>query len=138
MSISVIWINKEDAERIWPQVEPFLVSALKRWLPVYFSSDLLDMVKKDQLQLWIITDNDAKKLYGSALTEIRNYPRAKMLNIFMLGGKDMNKWKAKMEGAMETFAYSQNCEIIQAIGRSGWAHFKGAFQSAVVMNKILT
>ncbi len=137
MSIDVTWISKDDAERIWPQVEPFLISALKRWLPVYFSVDLLDMVKKDQLQLWTITDNQAEKLYGSILTEIRNYPRAKVLNIFMLGGKDMKKWQARFEGAMETFAYSQGCEIIQATGRRGWASFKGAFESAVVVNKIL-
>ncbi len=136
--MEVTWVNKEDAERIWPLVEPFLVSALKRWLPVYFAPDLLEMVKKDELQLWVITDNEEEKLYGAGLTEIRIYPRAKILNLFMLGGRDMKKWKDKWSSAMELFARSQGCDFMQAIGRRGWASFKGAFESAVVVNKILT
>ena len=136
--MEVVWVNKQDAEKIWPMVEPFLISALKRWLPVYFSPDLLEMVKKDELQLWIITDNEKEELYGAGLTEIRSYPRARILNLFMLGGKEMKKWKAEWSAAMELFARSQKCDFMQAIGRRGWASFTGAFESAVVVNKILT
>ncbi len=135
--MEITWINKDDAERIWPKVEPFLVSALKRWLPVYFSVDLLEMVKNDKLQLWIITNNEEEKLYGAGLTQILIYPRMKMLSIFMLGGKEMKKWKESWSDAMEYFAHSEGCECIQAIGRRGWTSFRGAFESAVVVNRIL-
>jgi hypothetical protein len=138
MSIEILWIGKGDVERVWPKVEPFLVSALKRWLPVYFSADLLEMVKKDELQLWIITDTKKEILYGAGLTEIRNYPRAKILNLFMLGGKEMKRWVDQWSDAMELFARSQNCDFLQCSGRRGWARIKGAFESAVIVNKILT
>lgn len=136
--MEIIWVNKEEAGKIWPQVEPFLISALKRWLPVYFSPDLLDMVKRDELQLWIITSNEEEKLYGAALTSIRQYPRARMLDLFMLGGRDMKKWRNDWEAAMDCFARAQKCDFMQASGRRGWVSFKGAFESAVIVNKILT
>ena len=136
--ISVIWVNKEDAVKIWPMVEPFLISAMKRWLPVYFSSDLLEGVLEDKMQLWIITNNKEERLYGAALTQIIPYPRAKILNLFLLGGQDMKSWKDDMSNAIETFARSQGCDFLQSLGRRGWAWFKGAFESAVVVNKVLT
>lgn len=139
--MNITWLNSEDAGKVWPLVEPFLVSALKRWLPVYFASDLLGMVQKGELQLWIITENNREKLHGAALTEIRNYPRAKIMNIFMLGGKDMPKWKEDFCDAMEMFSRSQGCDFIQATGRRGWSAFgksRGAFESAVVTNMVLT
>lgn len=136
--MDVIWVNRNDAEKIWPQVEPFLISALKRWLPVYFSCDLLEMVLKDEMQLWIIVDQKEERLYGAGLTSIRQYPRARMMDLFMLGGREMKKWRDKWEAAMDLFAKSQQCDFMQASGRSGWASFKGAFQSAVIVNKVLT
>lgn len=138
MSIEVIWVNKEDAERIWPQVEPYLMSAMKRWLPVYFSCDLLEMVQKDKAQLWIVTDSEKEILYGAALTQIVIYPRAKIMNVFMLGGKDWKKWKTNISSAMERFAYDQKCDFLQSLGRRGWSYFDGAFESGVILNKILT
>lgn len=135
--MEVTWVNRQDAEKIWPSVEPYLVSALKRWLPVYFPCDLLDMVKKDEAQLWIVTNNKEKKLYGAALSQIIPYPRARVLNLFLLGGKDWKKWKDDWSGAIKVFARSQNCEIIQAIGRRGWSAMPEAFESAVITNLIL-
>ena len=138
MSIEVIWVNKNDAERIWPKVEPYLKSALLRWLPVYFLCDLLEMVKKDELQLWIVIDNEEEKLYGAALTQIIVYPRAKIMNVFMLGGQDWKKWKHDISAAMENFAHDQKCDFLQSMGRRGWSYFKGAFESGVILNKVLT
>ncbi len=138
MSIDVIWVNKEDADKVWGSVEPYLKSALLRWLPVYFTCDLLEMVKRDELQLWIITDNDEEKLYGAALTQIVIYPRAKIMNVFMLGGRDWKKWKENISSAMERFAYDQKCDFLQSMGRRGWSYFKGAFESGVILNKVLT
>ncbi len=136
--MNVIWVNKEDAEKIWHLVEPFLNRALKRYLPVYFTSDLLEMVKKEEMQLWIITNNEEEKLYGACLSQILPYPRAKICNVMLLGGKDWGRWKDDLSSAIEMFAISQKCDFLQTIGRRGWAYFKGSFESAVVINKILT
>ena len=138
MTVCVRWVNKEDAEHIWPLVEPFLESALKRWLPVYFSKDLLDGVKKNVMQLWIITDDEKEILYGAGLTEIREYPRAKLLNLFLLGAKNMDKWRDQLSAAVEMFAKAEKCEFLQIIGRSGWNKYPDAFQSAVIVNKVLS
>lgn len=135
--MDIIWVQKEDAKKIWPKVEPFLVSAMMKWLPLYRSSDLLDNVQEDKMQLWIITDNKEEKLYGAGLTQIHAYPLAKLLNVFLLGGKDMKKWKNDFPAAVELFAKSQGCEYLQAIGRRGWTYIPNGFESAVVMNKAL-
>lgn len=50
----------------------------------------------------------------------------------------MKKWRNQWEAAMDLFAKSQKCDFMQASGRKGWASFKGAFESAVIVNKVLT
>lgn len=138
MSTEVRWVNKDDAERIWPMVVPFLESALKRWLPVYFPEDLLDGVRNGVMQLWIITDDEKEILYGAGLTEIRPYPRAKILNLFLLGAKNMDKWKQQLSAAVEMFAKAEGCDFLQIIGRKGWERYPDAFHSANIVNKVLT
>ncbi len=135
--MNVIWVNKDEAEKIWEQVEPYLISALKRWIPAYFSTDLLAMVKKDEAQLWIITNNEEKKLYGAGLTQIIPYPRTKLLNLFLLGGRDRGKWKDILLNAMKMVAKAEYCEFIQIIGRRGWLRIPGAFESAVITTLLL-
>lgn len=136
--MNIRWVNKDDAEKIWPNVEPYLISAMKKWLPVYFSCDLLDMVKKDEAQLWIITNDKEEQLYGAGLTQIVPYPRARIMNLFLFGGRELKKWRKEFPAAVEVFARSQKCDFMQSIGRRGWAWFPGCFESAIVVNKILT
>lgn len=50
----------------------------------------------------------------------------------------MKKWRNDWESAMDVFARSQNCDFMQASGRRGWVSFRGAFESAVIINKVLT
>lgn len=138
MSIKVIWVNKDDADKIWSKVEPFLRRALLRWIPVYFTCDILEMVRKEEAQLWIVYDGNEEILHGAAVTQIINYPRGKVMNIFLLGGDNWKKWKNDISSAMEMFARNEKCDFMQSIGRRGWSYFDGAFESAIILNKVLT
>ncbi len=51
---------------------------------------------------------------------------------------DWKKWKDEISSAMELFARNEKCDFMQSIGRRGWSYFEGAFESAIILNKVLT
>lgn len=118
--MDAMWVAKKDVEKVWPQVEPMLLGALKKNIPLWDTDDILEAVMKDEMQLWIAYDDDDKKLLGSVITQILVYPRGKLVNVFLLGGNNIKMWKDKMADKIEAFAREEKCLYLQAIGRKGW------------------
>lgn len=135
--MDITWVGKKDARRLWPSIDHFVLRALKMWLPVYRTIDLLEMVERDELQLWIITNNEEEKVYGACLTCIESYPLANVLKLFLLGGHKMKDWIDIYTSKMEEFAKAENCKFLTASGRRGWSKMPGAFESAVITTKVL-
>lgn len=136
--IQVMWVSRMDVDKVWAGVEPLIDAAIKRWLPLMDTDDVLKSLHKDIMQLWIAYDDEKKKLYGAVVTEILPYPKAKMCNVFLLGGNDIRLWKDEMGAAIEDFAKKENCAFLQAMGREGWHKlFPDMFESATIINKIL-
>lgn len=118
--MDAMWVAKKDVEKVWLQVEPMLLGALKKNIPLWDTDDILEAVMKDEMQLWIAYDDDDKKLLGSVITQILVYPRGKLVNVFLLGGNNIKMWKDKMADKIEAFAREEKCLYLQAIGRKGW------------------
>lgn len=133
-----MWVAKKDVEKVWAQVEPMLLGALKKNIPLWNTDDILEAVMKDEMQLWIAYDDDDKKLLGSVITQILVYPRGKLVNVFLLGGNNIKMWKDKMAEKIEAFAREEKCLYLQAIGRKGWQPlFPDMFETAAIIIKVL-
>lgn len=131
------WIGKNDVDGVWDKVEPFVIKALKRWIPAWRPSDLKEYIKADTMQLWVVYDEEEKKIYGVCMTQVMKYPLMKMFQVFLIGGTEFKKWRNMWCEEADRRAKEEGCEILQASGRRGWLHIPGAFESAVVINKIL-
>jgi hypothetical protein len=74
--------------------------------------DIVEMVKKDQLQVWPATQS-------IVLTEIIVYPRLKNLHYFLAGG-DLDEL-SRMRPMIESWGKSLGCTRVSLAGRRGWA-----------------
>ena len=136
--MNAMWVAKPDVKKVWSQVEPMLLGALKKNIPLWNTDDILEAVMKDEMQLWIAYDDDAEKLLGAVITQINIYPRAKLVNVFLLGGNNIRMWKDKMAEKIEKFAREEGCFYLQSIGRKGWLPlFPDMIETSTVIVKIL-
>lgn len=74
-------------------------------------SDVVSGVHSSRMQLWA---NER----GAAITEILEYPRKRVLNVFLAGG-DMDQILEMLESA-KAWGAQQGCEAICMSGRKGW------------------
>jgi hypothetical protein len=89
-------------------VEPCLIAAI----------DVPPLLLSDRVQMWVA--NDTKGFFCSALTEVMQYPRAKVCRIIWLGGTRLEDCIFLAEG-LEYWAKGQDVRYMEASGRSGWA-----------------
>jgi hypothetical protein len=82
--------------------------------------DILSFILTGQMQLWVALDDSG--VYGQLITEIKQYPRCKMLVVQYCSGEPnhMQYVEDKTYAVLEKFAKEHNCAGIELIGRPGW------------------
>ena len=100
--------DKEHLERLRQHVE----AALEYSGGTHNFEDIIEMVDKQQLQLWPAKDS-------VVLTEIIVYPRLKNLHYFLAGG-DLDEL-SRMRPLIESWGKSLGCTRVTLAGRRGWA-----------------
>jgi len=136
--IASVGVSKYDVGKVWSKVEPFLLNALMKWLPVWGTDDIYIELMNDRMQLWIAFDEGKEDLLGAVITQVMVFPKGKILNVMLLGGNNIKIWKESMYNAVRDFAKSEQCYALQAMGRKGWTPlFPNMFESAVIINEIL-
>lgn len=82
--------------------------------------DLLRFVLNGQMFLWVVFEDD--RIYGHVMTEIKQYPRCKMLVIqyCAMEPSTLERVNPKMQEVAERFAKDAGCVGIEFVGRPGW------------------
>jgi hypothetical protein len=91
--------------------EAKLNRVLDRMGGLYLASDLISDVMAGKKQMFCLNDS-------IAVTQITNFPRAKVLDIIVVVG-DVDELRELHERLMK-FAEEVGCSVIQAYGRRGW------------------
>lgn len=101
-----------ELERCREFIEPALVysGGTHEW------EDIVEGVHKAHMQLWANKD-------AAAITEIIQYPRKKVLNVFLAGG-EMGQLIEMLESA-KAWGNAQGCDTITMSGRRGWLRVLG-------------
>ena len=99
--------DREHLERLRQHVE----AALEYSGGTHRFEDVLEMVAKNQLQVWPATQS-------IVLTEIIVYPRLKNLHYFLAGG-DLDEL-SRMRPMIESWGKSLGCTRVTLAGRRGW------------------
>jgi hypothetical protein len=100
--------DQEHLERLRHHVE----AALEYSGGTHGFDDIVEMVAKNQLQVWPATQS-------IVLTEIIVYPRLKNLHYFLAGG-DLDEL-SRMRPMIESWGKSLGCTRVSLAGRRGWA-----------------
>lgn len=105
--------------------------------------DIVKFLYTEYMQLWVVHNPEQEQMYGYVITEIKQYPRTKML-VFQYSAGDYgvleNSGDVVFE-TLETFAKAENCVGIEFFGRPGWKrHAKkhGCHVNTVVFEKYFT
>lgn len=109
--------------------KPWLEAALELSGGTHTLDDVVQAIIKGEMQFW-----PAPK--GCAVTEIVNYPRKKVLHIFLAGG-EMEQIIDMDDSAVE-FAKMNGCTGMSIAGRKGWKRVlkdKGYLETFTVLGK---
>ena len=118
--MEVSMVPAEYVDTCWAKIEPFVEKAAEYTYGRYSASNLYDMVKDGDHQLWVAYDgNDFK---GTVLTNVMNYPQRRVLCMGFCGGIELKDWKTPMLDLLKRYAKDMGCDSIEAFGRPGWAN----------------
>lgn len=103
-----------------PAVLPYLQESADWTRGRSNADDILRFVIGGQMQLWVVHDSGVAM--GHIITEVKQYPRCKMLTIqycAMVPGT-MEDVEENMQELAEGAALSAGCAGIEFVGRPGW------------------
>jgi hypothetical protein len=118
MQITVRGILSSDAGDWWPKVSHWVEDALAHGGECYSLDDILRAIKQRDMQLWVVHEND--ELKAVCVTEIRQWPQAKILTAIIVAGNDMPHWVYALDDTLTRYAVAHGCKAIEAHGRKGW------------------
>ena len=86
--------------------------------------DIVEFLLTGRMYLWVVVD-DVMKPWGYVITEIKDYPKCKMLVIQYCAGEDnhMKYIEDEMYHALDNFAQDAGCAGIEFFGRPGWGRY---------------
>lgn len=119
--MNILGIPSVDIEDAWPVAVPFLQPAMLRtpFGKLYDLPSVKAAVKEKSMQLWFIEED--LKVRGVAVTQIISYPKAKVLDILLLGGYDYKDWGRLGAELSKQYAAENGCQFVRGYGRLGWA-----------------
>lgn len=126
-------VSPEELDGLWPEVEPLIELGLRNINQTWASDDLRDFIRRGQKQLWLsVPDAEC-----AMVTQIDQWPRGKVLHIFMVAGKLPDRW-ADILAAVESWGKERGCRKVELRGRLGWTRkLKGYSAPRVFMEKDL-
>ena len=117
--IEVSLIPPQYIDACWDKIEAFIGKAAKYTYGRYTTSNIYDLVKEGDYQLWVAIDDTQFK--GAVVTNIITYPQRKLLGMQFCGGDDLKLWKEPMLELLKKFGLASGCDGIESTGRPGWA-----------------
>lgn len=121
----------DEVARRWAEIDPLLAKAC-HINDCYAPVDVLQAAFAGRCGIWLCEYKG--DLLAVIATEIREYPRRRLLEMMFCGGRGMRLW---LDAAITTFdahARACGCSHVLCAGRPGWARaWRGRMTGDVVM-----
>lgn len=117
--IKVSMVPPEHVMECWEHVKEHLAGAIQYTYGRFELDDILTSITDYDHQLWVAFDDERD--YGAVVTNFVVYPRKKYVNLAFVGGVEGHRWKGPMLELLQHWAYDNDCDGIESIGRPGWA-----------------
>lgn len=142
--MNLVRIPTSNIDDVWNLVKKDIQEALSYSGNHTDSDFVLETLKQQKFQLWIVWDKEKKttkdKYYGVVITEVVKRKLRKSCNIFVVTGKHRQKWQ-HLISVLEDFALEQECNNMELIARKGWERIMEQFnykKTHVVLEKSIT
>ena len=139
--MKISFIPSGQVAGVIPALLPFLNESAQWSRGRVTADDILSFVLSGRMYLWAVHEGDTA--HGHVVTEVKEYPRCKMLVIqycAMTPGT-LEKINAEMQHVALQVAKSTGCAGIEFVGRPGWkqtAKEYGYTVQSVVYQKFLS
>jgi hypothetical protein len=107
----------------WHHIAPLLAKATSR-TGCYEPIDLLAMAMRGQVGIWVCEVDGA--IEAAVVTEIKQYPRRRILEVLFAGGTNMRAWLPRLVEVLDEHGEQAGCSHVASAGRRGWAKAWGA------------
>ena len=117
----VTLVPHEALPKVWAEVAPLIAKVVTK--PEVFGTTVLDVYDwclKGKFHLWIMVDEDTKKIKAAGVTTISIHPGHRVLTVPFADGSDVELWLEKWMTILEKFAVDCDCSALQICGREGW------------------
>lgn len=110
----------DEIARRWAEIEPVLARATDR-AGLYAPIDVLRAACAGTMAVWLV--ECGSELRALAVTELRVYPRRRVLEIPFTAGSGVDDWHEPLLAALEKHARALGCSRLGASGRRGWVKY---------------
>lgn len=117
-TVEIMRVTEATLAQAWPTAYGLLESLDEQVPALLLRQDVPELVLGEQVQLWLI--NDVQEFFFAVLSELRQYPRGRMLNIFWASGSRMRQ-ALPLLSYIEAWAEMQGATFMQVQGRPGWS-----------------
>jgi len=101
-----------DMGAVWLHCGRWINEALDHSGNTHSLADVARLVAADEARLWV-------GKHSALVTEINNFPRARVLSLWLAGG-DLNELTNDLRPAAEAWGFAQGCTRSAILGRDGW------------------
>ena len=128
--------SADQLARQWPLIEPLLKKATQRWYAYEPIDVLARILAGHPLGLWTVVEDT--KLVAVIVTEIRQYPRCRSLEVLFVAGQGnaVKRWYEPVLEALDRQAEAAGCNDIVAFGRRGWARMGFEITGATLLRRV--
>ena len=131
LSATVRLMPLEDLALAWPHIEPLLRRSTQI-TGCYEPIDVLRLAMAGQVGVWVAERGN--HIEAVIVTEIKAYPRRRILEMMFCGGGNMTSWVDTAIDVFDEHAKQQGCSHIACVGRPGWERaWRGRRTGDVVM-----
>jgi len=121
----------DELARRWHEIEPLLLKATNI-TDCYTPVDVLRMSMAGRCGIWLCEHKG--ELLSVIATEIREYPRRRVLEMMFCGGSGMRLWLDAAIKVFDEHARQAGCSHILCAGRPGWSRaWRGRITGDVVV-----
>lgn len=110
----------DEIARCWPILEPMLKRATDR-VRGYEPIDLLQLVILGRMNMFTVREGG--RLVAAAVTEVRQFPRSRTLEVPFIAGTGLKRWWRPLLEALDAQAEALGCGDLAGWDRKGWAGY---------------
>lgn len=123
----------DEVAQCWPIVEPILKRATDR-IRGYEPIDILQLVMLGRQSLFLVRDTG--RIVAVVVTEVRQFPRARVLEVPFIAGSGVRRWWRQVLDALDAQAEALGCVDLVGWDRRGWAHFGFAVAGVALVRRL--